>query len=136
MKKVIKQPNGKYCIVGYYGELDAFNLKEENVIDAYIEEAKRAIENAEHFGKIIESINRGDFFCKPREIYDDHLELMGFDKPYSELVKFIPMKPVDTQYASCDFTTYGKCPNCGGSVQDGMGHRDEKCKKCGQLLKW
>ena len=63
------------------------------------------------------------------------LKEMGFDKPYNELVKFVPRRPQDTMYASCDFTTYGKCPNCGEKVQNGMRHRDEKCK-CGQLLDW
>ena len=60
---------------------------------------------------------------------------MGFDRTYDELVKFIPRQPLNKAYAPCDFTTYAECPNCGTIVQDGIGHKDEKCK-CGQLLKW
>ncbi len=68
---------------------------------------------------------------------DEHrLQAMGFDKPYKELIIYIPRKPVNTQYAGRDFTTYGRCPNCGNGVQDGMCGTDEKCARCRQLLKW
>ena len=50
--------------------------------------------------------------------------------------KLIPKEPVDRRYASCDFTTYAKCPTCGAMVQNCMGHYDERCNKCGQRLKW
>ena len=132
---LIKQPNEKYCIVDYAGEVKRYDLTEQDIVNMYIEDAKACIEAAEHYGKIIEktvNIYNGQTSSIP----DDMLYKMGFDKPYDELVKFVPRKPIDTSYVGCDFTTYGKCPNCGGSVQDGMGRRDEKCRSCSQLLKW
>ena len=70
MEKLIKQPNGKYCMVGCFGELKGFNLKEEDIIDMYIEEAKKAMKNADHFGKVIEGIESGEHYNKKREISD------------------------------------------------------------------
>ena len=132
----IKQPNGKYCCIDYYGRENYVNYTEKDIINLYVENAKRDIENAKHFGEIIKRIADGNSLKVERVIDDKTLKSMGFDKPYKELVKFIPLKPTNQQYTSCDFTTYGKCPNCGGSVQDGMGGKDEKCRSCGQLLKW
>lgn len=133
--ELIKQPNGKYCVIDYAGDVRHYNLTEQDIINMYIEDAKACVGAAKHYGELInktvfigykESLNR---------ISDKVLKEMGFDKTYDELIKFVPRKPLNTSYAPCDFTTYGKCPNCGESVQDGMGHTDEKCK-CGQLLKW
>lgn len=134
---LINQPNGKYCIVGYDGEVIKCNLTEQDVINMYIEEAKVDIEAAEHYGNIIEkTVNIYAFKNDTHPISDDVLKQMGFDKTYNELVKFVPRKPLNQQYVSCNFATYGKCPNCDETVQDGMGHTDEKCRSCGQLLKW
>lgn len=132
----IKQPNGKYCCIDHYGRKDYIDYTEQDIINLYVEKAKRDIENAKHFGEIIKRIANGNYLKAEKVIDDKILKSMGFDKPYKELVKFIPLKPTNQQYASCDFTTYGKCPNCGGSVQDGMGYKEEKCRSCGQLLEW
>ena len=129
---LIKQPNEKYCIVDYAGEIRRYNLTEQDIIDMYIEDAKAYIGAAEHYGNIVAETVR--FGCKP--VSNKTLKEMGFDKPYDELVKFVPRKPTNQQYASCDFATYGKCPSCGRSVRDGIGGRDDKCRDCGQLLKW
>jgi hypothetical protein len=102
----------------------------------YIKQAKEDMKNAEHYGKIIENIEYGDRCRVQRTINDKHLESMGFDRPYDKLVKFIPREPLNKSYAPCDFTTYAKCPNCGENVENGMGHKDEKCRNCDQLLKW
>ena len=136
MKTLIKQPNGKYCSADYRGEAEFLNYTEQDIINLYIEKAKEDIKNAEHYEKLIANIEYGECCRVRRNISDKDLQSMGFDKPYSELVKFVPRRPLNQTYASCDFTTYGKCPNCSGSVQDGMGHKDEKCGKCGQLLEW
>lgn len=134
--ELIKQPNGKYCSLDPNGRAHYVNYTEQDVINLYIENAKKDMENAEHFGEIIKCIRRGKMFNVKDVITNKTLESMGFDKPYRDLVKFIPSEPTNQTYASCDFATYGKCPNCGGSVRDGMGGRDEKCRSCGQLLKW
>jgi hypothetical protein len=136
MKSLIKQPNGKYCSVDYQGRASFSNYTEQDIIDMYMKQAKEDMKNAEHYGKIIEKIEYGDRCSVKRTICDEQLELMGFDRPYNELVKFIPREPLNQSYAPCDFTTYGKCPNCGESVQDCMGNKDEKCRKCYQMLKW
>ena len=132
---LIKQPNEKYCIVDYAGDIRRYNLTEQDIINMYIEDAKACIGAAEHYGNIIaKTVN--SYSGETNDIPNNILKKMGFDKTYDELVKFVPIKPINTQYAPCDFTTYGKCPTCNGSVQDGIGHKDEKCSKCGQLLKW
>lgn len=136
MNELIKQPNGYYCSVNFSGELKYYNYTEDDVIKLYIEKAKEDMKKAQHYGYIVESILKRESFREPRTISGSLLKQMGFDKPYSELVKYIPRSPIDTQYASCDFTTFGKCPNCGGRVSNGMGHKDNKCGECGQLLKW
>lgn len=124
--KLIKQPNGKYCVVDYAGDVRHYNLTEQDIINMYIKDAKAYIGTAEHYGNII---------AKTDSVSDDMLKEMGFDKTYKELQKFVPRKPINQSYDPCDFTTYAKCPNCGNTVIDGMVHTDETCK-CGQLLKW
>lgn len=124
---LIKQPNEKYCILNYCGDVVRYNLTEQDIIDIYIKDAKASIGAAKHYGELITQINGGD---------DNVLKEMGFDKPYNELIKFVPRKPIHQHYASCDFATYGNCPNCGESVRDGMGGTDNKCRKCGQMLRW
>lgn len=132
---LIKQPNGNYCVVDYAGGIRHYNLTEQDIINMYIENAKAHIGAAEHYGNLIAK-TVSEYSGKTNDIPNNILKKMGFDKTYEELVKFVPRKAIDTQYAPCDFTTYGKCPNCGGSVQHGMGYTEEKCRKCGQLLKW
>lgn len=132
---LIKQPNEKYCIAGYDGEIRKYNLTEQDIIDMYIADAKACIGAAEHYGNIIAN-TVGTYSDKIFPISDDVLKEMGFNKTYDELVRFIPRKPLNQSYASCDFATYGKCPNCMATVQDGIGFKEEKCMKCGQLLKW
>lgn len=136
MKNLIKQPNGKYCSIDYQGRTSFYNYTEQDIIDMYIKQAKEDMENAEHYGKIIENIEYGDRCRVKRTISNEHLESMGFDRPYEELVKFIPRKPSNQSYAPCDFTTYAKCPNCGENVQNGIGHKDEECENCHQILAW
>lgn len=131
---LIKQPNGKYCIVNYSGDVTHYNLTEQDIINMYIEDAKASIEASKHYGQIIkETIGYNNSLNR---IPDEILKDMGFDKTYDELIKFIPREPIKKYYAPCDFTTYGKCPNCGETVEDCMGRKDEKCRHCDQLLKW
>lgn len=132
---LIKQPNGKYCIIDY-SDISHYNLTEQDIINMYIENAKAHIGAAEHYGKIISKTVKYTCSQLIHPISNDILKEMGFDKSYDELVKFVPLNPIDKQYAACSFTTYGKCPNCGGNVQDGIGLTEEKCRSCGQLLEW
>ena len=122
--KLIKQPNEKYCVVNYSGEVVRYNLTEQDIVKMYIDDAKAHIGTAERFENII---------VKTDNIPDDIVEEMGFDKPYKELKKFVPCKPTNQSYG--DFATHGRCPSCGEFVRDGMGHTDKQCK-CGQMLKW
>lgn len=124
---LIKQPNEKYCIVNYAGEVSRYNLTEQDIVNMYINDAKACIGAAEHYGSLI---------VKTDYVDDSILKAMGFDKSYGELIKFVPRKPTHQEYVSCDFATYGDCPNCGKTVTDGIGGKDEKCRHCGQLLKW
>lgn len=134
--KIYKQPNGKYCMMSpYCGGGVNQNLSEQDIIDRYIEEAKRKAENdireAKNFGNIIEDI-RPDYFAKGIKV-DDVLKEMGFEKPYNELIKYVPKKPLHQEYH--DFTTYGTCPNCKEQVSICMESGIKKCK-CGQMLDW
>lgn len=127
MIDLIKQPNGKYCYVNYLGQAEFLNLTEQDVINMYIEKAKEDMDKAEHYGKIIEKI---EFSCKiniTRNISDEDLKSMGFDKTFDELVKFIPSDPIHQVYASCDFSTYGISPSYGKRAQDGIEYTTTKC---------
>lgn len=131
---LIKQPNGKYCVIDYAGDVRHYNLIEQDIINMYIEDAKARIGASKHYGEIIkQTIGYNNYLNR---ISDETLNEMGFDRTYDELIKFIPREPLDKSYAPCDFTTYGKCPNCGETVEDCMGRKDEKCRHCDQLLKW
>lgn len=125
--KLIKQPNDKYCVIDYTGDVRHYNLTEQDIINMYIKDAKASIGTAGHYGNIIKENNH---------IEDDILKDMGFDKTYNELLKFVPRKPLYQKYISCDFATYGDCPSCGKIVSDGIGGTDKKCRHCGQVLKW
>jgi hypothetical protein len=127
--ELIKQPNGKYCSINWNEDFVFYNYTEEEVVQRYINEAKRDMDKAKHYGNIIDSFIRGNRYS------GEILKELGFEQSFEELAKYIPRKPLDQSYAGCDFCTYAKCPACGGMVQDGLGHTDEKCK-CGQLLKW
>ena len=127
---LVKQPNEKYCIINYAGEVSCYNLTEQDIINRYISDAKACIGAAEHYGNLIAKTIGSD------GIPDNILKEIGFDKSYDELVKFVPRRPIHTSYSGHDFTTYGKCPNCGARVENCMGYADEKCRSCGQLLKW
>ena len=133
---LIKQPNEKYCVVDYAGDVRHYNLTEQDIINMYIEDAKACIGTAEHYSNIIKKTVSYGYKETLNKIPDDVLNEMGFDKTYYELLKFVPRKAVDTSYYGRDCTTYGKCPNCGSSVQDGMGGTDKQCRYCGQILKW
>lgn len=133
---LIKQPNGKYCVIDYVGNVKHYNITEQDIINMYIEDAKACIGTAEHYGKLINKTVFTGYYESIKRIPDDILKEMGFDKTYDELLKYIPRRPIEKAYTPCNFTTYAECPNCGGRVQDGIGHTDEKCEKCNQLLKW
>ena len=135
MKELIKQPNGKYCKMDWGRSLKFYNYTEEDIINMYIEKAKKDMEDAEHYGEIIKNIEKNSD-KKDRVIHDGVLVEMGFNKPYEELVKFIPRNPLHKSYSGHDCTTYAKCPSCGTIVQNGMGGTDTQCGKCGQLLEW
>lgn len=72
---LIKQPNEKYCIVDYAGEIRRYNLTEQDIIDIYIEDAKACIGAAEHYGNIVAETVR--FGCKP--VSNKTLNEMGFN---------------------------------------------------------
>lgn len=123
---LIRQPNGKFCYCNWYDGNNTLNLTEQDVINMYIEMAKNEMNNAKHYGVLVER----------NAITDEELKAMGEKRTRKELLKHVPLNPVNQQYADCDFTTYANCPSCGNRVQNGMGHTDERCDKCGQLLKW
>lgn len=135
MQSLFKQPNEKYCCISFNGGVIFSDYTEQEVIDFYTKEIKKRIKQAGSAGEIIKNIESNESIYHHRILSDDQLKAMGFDKPYSELVKFIPRTPLNKNYVSCDFATYGKCPNCGKQVQDGIGHTDKQCP-CGQVLKW
>ena len=133
MANIVKQPNGKYCIYSS-GNISAFNLKEEDIIniavDAATVRAKYDIENAAFYGEMIANIIRWG-----NGISNEVLKEMGFELSFGELSKYVPQKPLDQEYVSCAFTTFGKCPACGKRLQNCMGNKEEKCE-CGQYLDW
>lgn len=131
MKEFIQQPNGKYCDIGYNGKIRFVNYTEQDIIDLYIQQAKDDMKNAKRPGEIIKRLVDNNCSVENQNIQD-----MGFNKPYDELIKYVPREPVGQLYVGCEFTTFGKCPTCGKNVQNGMGGKDERCRDCGQLLNW
>ena len=133
---LIKQPNGKYCVIDYAGDVRHYNLTEQDIIDMYIEDAKACIGASGHYSSIVSKTVSGGYNEELNRIPDDTLKEMGFDKTYDELLKYVLRRVINTSYYGRDCTPYGKCPNCGKTVSDGIGGTDEKCGACGQMLKW
>lgn len=124
---IAKQPNGKYCIWDSDGKIH-INQTEEDYYNFALDEAKKSLNNPNYiYG--IDHIIKG--------VSDDTLlKQMGFDKPHSELMKYIPKLVTSQSYNPRDCETVGKCPNCGSFVSNGYGGTDLECKSCGQHLKW
>lgn len=125
---IFKQPNGKYCVVETYDLLH--NLTEEE----FIEHEKHKAE--EHAKFKLQNLSNINDVLKYRKITDKQLKEMGYDKTYAEMMKYIPKRVTGGTYVGRDCTTYAKCPTCEAPVQDGIGHTDNKCSKCGQMLEW
>lgn len=126
---LIRQPNDKLCLCDEHGRIIEMNLTENDYIEYCATKAKEFVKNEDnikHFGELI----------KMKTVSDIQLKKMGSDKPFKELIKYIPENPVDTHYIEINFETIGKCPNCGADVVNGIGGKDAKCKKCEQMLKW
>lgn len=126
---IIRQPNGKLCICDWIGKIESMNLTEDDYVEYCAVKAREYIknpDNIEHFGKLI----------KHKKVTDEELKEMGSERTLEELLKFVPQKPLHTQYISVNFETQGRCPSCGSFVVDGIGHTDKKCSTCNQLLEW
>ena len=126
MIRIAKQPNGKYCI-WYDGQIH-INQSENDYYNFALDEAKIKLSTPgfiDGVNTIIENVKD-----------NNQLKEMGFEKPHSELIKFIPKRVTSTSYNPRDCETVGRCPNCNEFVYDGYGGTDEVCKKCGQHLKW
>lgn len=111
------------------GEIEKMNMTEEEYIEYCASKARAFIsnkDNIKNFGELI----------KMKTVSDEQLKEMGSDKTFSEFIKFVPCAPVHSQYIPINFETQAYCPSCGEIVVDGMGGTDNKCKKCGQIIKW
>lgn len=126
---VVRQPNELLCICNWNGVIEKYNLTEEQYIEYSAQKAREWISNKDNINHFSEMI-------KGEKVTDEQLKEMGFDKSLKELLIYISKKPINTSYCERDCCTYGKCPNCGNVVQNGMGGTDDKCSKCGQILKW
>lgn len=126
---LIRQPNGKLCMCDWTWKIEKMNLTEQDYIDYCTRKAKEYVmntKNIKNFGELIEF----------QKVSDEQLREMGSDKTLSELLKFVPRKPLNTQYIQVNFETQGTCPSCGNIVVNGMGGTNKECKKCGQILNW
>lgn len=126
---LIRQPNGKICICSWDGTVEMMNLTEDGYtaycIELAKEEIKKNLDGILDFGRLIAK----------QKVTEEQLREMGSDKSLSELLKFVPRKPLNTKYIPVNFATQGTCPNCGKFVANGMGCTDKKCS-CGQILLW
>ena len=126
---LVRQPNGKICICDWNGKIEQMNLTEDDYVEYCANKAREYVSNTDNiknFGELI----------KMQNVSDKELKEMGSEKSFEELIKFVPLVPVHTQYIPINFETQGQCPNCGAIVVDGMGGTDEKCPQCNQMLKW
>lgn len=137
---IAKQPNGKYCFVPRYAKITEYNLTEQDIIDMYVQrakmEAEKELKEAKQSSEIIKDIIPTHKYYKSEEEIDKILNKIGFERTYRDLIKYIPQKPLNQRYIHNDFATYAHCPNCDMRVINSIGGKDEKCKYCGQMLKW
>ena len=108
------------------------NLTKEDYIQLRIDELMEDIDSeikCENLYSMTDLVIR-------HKISNEVLKSMGCEKTYEEMCKYIPKRVESQSYYGRDCTTYGKCPTCGGHVQDGIGGTDSKCRVCGQVLIW
>lgn len=137
--EIFKQPNGKYATLSdhlYYKGAKNITLKtnltEDEVIEAFMIEARDRAKNIMKTDKLQISAKS----MIEAHFTDKQYKQMGFSGGYDELKKFVPAHVENQSYCGHDCTTYGKCPTCGETVQNGMGGTDKVCPICQQILTW
>lgn len=126
MIRVAMQPNGLYCAFTIDGP--KYNLTEEDYYDLALQEIKDNFKGKDY----VEGIN--SIISKVSD--DTILVEMGFDKPHTELVKYLPRKVIFQSYNQRDCETVGKCPACKSIVTNGIAGKDIECPNCHQILEW
>ena len=138
--EIFKQPNGKYATLSdhlYFSKQAKnitlkTNLTEDEVIEAFMIDARDRAKRIMKSKDLL--VNNKDMI--KAHFTDKQYKEMGFAGGYDELKKFIPAHVENQSYCGHDCTTYGKCPTCGETVQNGMGGTDKVCPKCQQILTW
>ena len=106
-----------------------YDVPSESMHDGAIDSIPYCFEPSTEFQKRINMENAREIAKYPIDVITLALDLKKKNEPKI---------PLNRQYSSVDFCTYGDCPTCGAKVSGDSigGHSDEECPNCGQKLNW